>query len=143
MPNRPIQQIIEGRKLITAAPDMLVSDAAKLMRREQIGAVLVVSEGHLTGIFTERDALNRVIAEGLSPEATKLVDVMTPDPITLTPDHPIGHALHLMYENGFRHVPIAEGGRPVGMVSARDALGLEVLEFEHEMQRREEISEIL
>ena len=143
MSNRPIHQIIEGRKLITAAPDMLVSDAAKLMRREQIGAVIVVSDGRLVGIFTERDALNRVIAEGRSPEATKLIEVMTADPITLTPDHPIGHALHLMHENGFRHIPIAEDGQPIGMVSARDALGLEVLEFEHELQRREEISEIL
>ena len=62
---------------------------------------------------------------------------------TATPDKTLGHALHLMFEGGFRHLPVVEDGRPVGMVSARNALGLEILQFERERQEREHLAEIL
>jgi CBS domain-containing protein len=62
---------------------------------------------------------------------------------TATPDKTLGHALHLMFEGGFRHVPVVEDGRPVGMVSARNALGLEILQFEKELKERDHIAEIL
>ena len=68
---------------------------------------------------------------------------MTADPQSIAPDAPFRNALHLMYENGFRHVPVTKDGRPLGMVSARDALGLDLLEFESDLELRENISEIL
>lgn len=84
-----------------------------------------------------------MLAEGLDPAITPLAAVMTLDPITVHPDQPFVSALHLMYENGFRHVPVAESGRPLGMVSARDALELEVTEFEATLLQREHLRTIL
>ena len=68
---------------------------------------------------------------------------MTPHPQTIAPDQPFGHALHMMYEGGFRHVPVVENGTPVGIVSSRDALGPELGEFVAELGDRERIGEIL
>jgi signal-transduction protein with cAMP-binding, CBS, and nucleotidyltransferase domain len=114
------------------------------MKKKSVGAVMVVKDnGCLTGVFTERDAVFRVLAEGRDPKTTRLSDVMTPEPQTIAPEKPFGHALLMMYESGFRHVPVVEDGKPVGMVSARDALGPELQAFESELQRRTRIGEIL
>jgi CBS domain-containing protein len=144
MPQRPIRSLIARQKILTVAADITVAEAARLMKKGTVGAVMVVrGDGRLAGIFTERDALFRVLAEGRDPLATRLADVMTPHPQTIAPDKPFGHALLMMYDGGFRHVPVVENGKPVGMVSARDALGPELEEFESEMQRRTRIGEIL
>ena len=143
MPQRPIRDLITGQKILTAAKETTVSEAARLMKKMNVGAVMVVEKEKLVGIFTERDVVFRVLAESRDPKATRLAEVMTPKPQTVTPDRPVGHALHLMFESGFRHVPVVEHGRPVGMVSARDALGPELREFEAEVQRRTQIGEIL
>jgi len=144
MPQRPIRSLIAKQKILTATADITVAEAARLMKKKNVAAVMIVKDnGHLSGIFTERDAVFRVLAEGRDPKTTRLADVMTPHPQTLTPDKPFGHALLMMYESGFRHVPVVEGGKPVGMVSARDALGPELQEFEAEIQRRARIGEIL
>ena len=68
---------------------------------------------------------------------------MTSNPCSIDADKPVGHALLLMYENGYRHVPVVEDGRPIGMISARDALGPELQHFQSELERREHIKEIL
>lgn len=143
MPTRPISEIIRNQRIYTAPPDTTVVVAARGMKDLNVGAVMVVDQGHLVGIFTERDALFRVVAPGLDLHATTLAQVMTPDPMTIRADRPFGHALHLMNDNGFRHVPVVDNGRPVGMVSVRDALGSEVANFEAELRRREEITEII
>ena len=144
MPQRPIRSVIAKQKVLTATAEITVTDAARLMKKKSVGAVMVVKDnGRLAGIFTERDALFRVLAEGRDPKTTRLSDVMTAQPQTITPEKPFGHALLMMYESGFRHVPVVEDGKPVGMVSARDALGPELQEFESELQRRTRIGEIL
>ena len=143
MPNRSVRSIITSQTVLTASPETTVTDAAGLMKRSRVGAIMVVERGRLAGIFTERDALFRVIAEGRDPQATRLADVMTRDCQTIAPDKPLGHALHMMYEGRFRHVPVVENGTPLGMVSARDALGPELQEFESELVKREHIREIL
>jgi CBS domain-containing protein len=144
MPERSIRSLIKRQKILVAAGTTTVTDAARMMQQHKVGAVMVVdSRDHLSGIFTERDALFRVIAAGRDPATTRLADVMTKNPQTVSPDKPVGHALHMMYEGGFRHVPVIEKGRPIGMVSARDALGPELKEFESEVARREHIGEIL
>ena len=135
----PIKSVIEPRKLVVAAPDTSVSEAARLMKEGKVGALLVVEEGLLIGIFTERDALFRVMAGGLNPDSTLLRDVMTRDPTTVTPDESFGYALLLMHENGFRHAPVVEQGRPVGVVSARHALDPDLEEFTAEAERRKAI----
>ena len=135
----PIRSVIEPRKLVVAAPHTSVGQAARLMKEGKVGAVLIVDEGLLVGIFTERDALFRVMARGLDPESTVLRDVMTRDPITVAPDETFGYALLLMHENGFRHAPVVEDGRPVGVVSARHALDPDLEEFTAEAERRKHI----
>jgi CBS domain-containing protein len=144
MPQRPVRSIIAKQKILTATAEITVAEAARLMKKKSLGAVMVVKDnGRLAGIFTERDAVFRVLAEGRDPKTTRLSDVMTPQPQTIAPEKPFGHALMMMYESGFRHVPVVEDGKPVGMVSARDALGPELQEFESELQRRTRIGEIL
>jgi len=143
MPHRTIRDLIGSQTILTASAETSVSEAAGLMKRTNVGAIMVVEGGRLVGIFTERDALFRVIAEGREPHATRIAEVMTRNPQTIDPDKPLGHALHMMYEGGFRHVPVVENGRPLGMVSARDALGPELDAFESELAQREHIREIL
>ena len=113
------------------------------MKEKRIGALLVLHEGRLTGIFTERDALFRVVAEGRDPAKTRLSEVMTTNPRTITSDRPFGHALHMMHDGGFRHVPVVDADRPVGVVSARDALGPELDQFVSELDAREHIGEVM
>ncbi|MDQ5849527.1 MAG: CBS domain-containing protein [Pseudomonadota bacterium] len=143
MSQRPIREIIENQKPVTAPGGISVAEAARLMKRHGIGAILVVKGGELKGIFTERDALLRVMAAGRDPEATKLSEVMTANPRTIGPDRPFGHALHLMYEGEFSHVPVVENGRTLGMVSARDALGPDLQEFISDLDTRARIGEIM
>ncbi|HEX8012921.1 MAG TPA: CBS domain-containing protein [Casimicrobiaceae bacterium] len=144
MPQRPIRSLIAHQKILTASADSTVAASARQMKKKMVGAVMVVdAAGRLAGIFTERDALFRVLAEGRDPKATRLSEVMTPHPKTVSPDRPFGHALLMMYDGGFRHVPVVENGKPIGMVSAREALGPELEEFDSEMERRTRIGEIL
>jgi len=143
MSQRSIRTIIEDQQILTAPSTTTVSDAARLMRDQKTGALMVCDKKRLVGMFTERDALFRVTAEQADPKTTLLSDVMTADPQTIGPDKPLGHALHMMYEGGFRYVPVIENGRPIGMVSAHDALGPELKEFVAEMDERENIAEIL
>jgi CBS domain-containing protein len=140
---RPIRSIIEDQKPVTANAEITVAAAARLMKERRVGAILVLKEGKLAGIFTERDALFRVIAEGRDPAGTRIAEVMTANPRTITPDRPFGHALHLMYEGGFRHVPVVDDGRPLGVVSSRDALGPDLKQFIADLDTRTHIGEIL
>ena len=143
MEERPIRTIIGEQKPVSAGAETSVAAAAKLMKRHRIGALLVTKSGQLAGIFTERDALFRVLAEGRDPAKTHLSQVMTLNPRTISPDRPFGHALHLMYEGEFRHVPVVENGQPLGMVSARDALGPDLKQFVADLDTRNHIGEIL
>jgi CBS domain-containing protein len=143
MPNRPVSQLVKNQRILTATATMSVAEAAAAMRDAKVGAIMVLNGPRLAGIFTERDALYRVLAAGKDPKRTTLGDVMTADPTTIAADKPFGHALHMMYERGFRHVPVVENGLPIGMVSARDALGPEMEQFEAELRERQHLTEIL
>lgn len=143
MAHRTIRMIIEQQEVVSAPGSATVSEAARLMKQKQVGAVMVVEEGKLVGIFTERDALYRVVAECRDPKATRLAEVMTGNPQTIHPDKPFPDALHIMHEAGFRHVPVVEDGRPIGMVSARDALGPELEDFVYAMLRQEQYQDVL
>jgi CBS domain-containing protein len=138
----PIRNVLEPRKLIVASPGESVSDAARRMKKGKVGAVLVVERGRLVGIFTERDALFRVTAAGRDPKTTPLAEVMTADPKTVSPNETFGYALLMMYDNGFRHVPVVKDGKPVGVVSARHALDPELEEFTAEAERRKHIRRV-
>ncbi|HEX4883886.1 MAG TPA: CBS domain-containing protein [Casimicrobiaceae bacterium] len=122
MPIRSLRTIA-ARKPPTVFPvDAPVSEVAQTLRARQVGAGMIVEGGRLVGIFTERDALFRVLAEGRDPRSTRVGEVMTRDPQTVHPDRPFVDALRMMHDGRFRHVPIVEDGRPIGMVSVREAL---------------------
>lgn len=133
----PIKSVMERKKFLTAPPSTTVSQAARLMAGKNVGAVLVVQEERLIGIFSERDVVFRVVAKGLDPKTVILADAMTADPKALDPATSYGHALVLMQENGFRHVPVVENGRPIGIVSSRNAMDPDLEEFVFEERRRE------
>jgi CBS domain-containing protein len=137
--SQPIRDVMERKKLLTAPPDTTVSKAAKLMAKRNVGAVMVVDNRRLIGIFTERDAVFRVIARGLNSQTTRLADVMTMEPKTVAPDKSFGYGLLIMHENGFRHLPVIENGKLIGVVSARNALDPDLEEFVSESQRRKHI----
>jgi CBS domain-containing protein len=134
-----IRNVMEREKLLLAPSATTVAEAARRMAGASTGAIVVVEDGALVGIFTERDAVFRVIAQGRDPQATRLLDVMTPSPMTVDPERTFGHALGLMHDHGFRHVPVVEDGKPVGIVSMRDALDPEMEDFVCEVRRREGI----
>ena len=133
----PIRSVMERKKMILAKPQVSVSEAARLMATKNSGAVLVVEDHHLVGIFTERDVVFRIIAPGLDPKDTLLSEVMTANPKTLSPTECYGHALVIMQENGFRHVPVVEHGHAIGIVSSRNAMDPDLEEFVADQRRRE------
>lgn len=144
MPNRPVSKVVENRFFVAVPLDLPVSEAAKLMQTQGVGAVLVVDDGRLAGICTERDVIVDVVAAGLDARRTPVSAVMTADPVSVGPEMPFGHALHLMFEGGFRHVPVLNrAGELLGVVSARDALALDVVRFEEELRMREALAEVL
>jgi len=144
MPSRPIRQLIAGQQLATVTLNTPVRTAVRMMRDRNTGSVLVVdAHGSLCGIFTERDALNRVLAAGVDPDGTAVERVMTANPLTADSNHPVVFALHLMHDGGFRHLPIVENDKPVGVISIRDAMGLELASFEEDVARKEELTEVL
>lgn len=121
MTDRPMQEIIIRREPVTLRPDATVQQACAEMRNHRIGAVLVTDEaGRLLGIFTGRDAVCRMLAEGRDAASTCLRDVMTTKPETLGPRQRAIEALRLMRDCGFRHVPVVEGDRVLGIVSRGD-----------------------
>jgi CBS domain-containing protein len=129
MSRRKIRDIIADQDVLAADSAVSVTTAAQLMREHKVGAILVLEQDKLVGIFTERDALFRVAADGRDPEKTTLAEVMTAQPTTIHPDKTFDTALELMHGGPFRHVPVVEEGRPIGMVSSYDAMGPELENF--------------
>ena len=140
MPKRLIGNIIAGRPVVSGAQSMTVRAACCLMAEKKIGALLVVEGNRIAGIFTERDALNKVLAGGMNPDTTTLAQVMVSHPLTIREDKPLAYALYMMAEGGFRHVPVVDAeGVPLGMVSSRDALGQDMIDLEHDLKLRDQI----
>ena len=115
-----IPDVVHNQTLATLTGRATVRQAAAMMAERRMGAVLVMEGERLVGIVTERDIAVRVVAAGLSPERTRLAEVMTPDPDTLKPDDTVHAALDLMARRGYRHLPVKRGRKLVGMVSIRD-----------------------
>lgn len=143
MLQRTIREVIAARSAVFVTPGQSVRDAALLMGRAHVGALPVLDSGRLVGIFTERDALLRVIGRSLDPDATTIAEVMTERPQVIEPDHPLSHALLKMHEGGFRHLPVLEGDRLIGVVSARDAIGPEMTDVTRQIEQFERIAEQL
>ncbi|GMU70718.1 MAG: CBS domain-containing protein [Burkholderiales bacterium] len=138
---RSLRTIVAGRPPVTVTRTATVVEAARQMKERNVGSVVVVDGTRLVGIFTERDALFRVLAAERDPSTTRLSEVMTREPQTLTPDEPFLRALRVMHEGRFRHLPVVEQGRPIGIVSVRDALDEDLAELRFDLEQREEMRE--
>ncbi len=125
MSYREVGQLITRKALVCLPGNATVREASRLMADQGVGAVLVMDGSALQGIFTERDALNRVLAEERDPDATQLSDVMTANLVTLGPRAAAVDALRLMSEIGFRHLPVVEENHVYGIISLRDFIGAE------------------
>jgi CBS domain-containing protein len=125
--------IIRNQKPLTLVPSTTVHEAARHVREREVGAVLVVGDdSRLTGIFTGRDAISRVLAEGKNPRRTTLAEVMTINPDTMPSTHRAIEALRLMQDAHYRHLPIVDDGRVVGIVSRGDFRGSELDRLDEE-----------
>jgi CBS domain-containing protein len=117
----PLSRIFAERQAIhTVGPDALVTECVRTMTVEKIGALIVMDGEKLIGIFTERDALNKVLAPGLDPRSTKVSEVMTKDPYCIPPTTTVGAAMQLVTKRRFRHLPIVENGKVLAVVSSGD-----------------------
>ena len=110
---------------ITVASSITVTDAAREMVKHGVGSLLVVDKEQLRGIFTEGDLTYRVIAKSLSPDKTKLADVMTTDVVSLAPDMDIYDALVQMNNFEIRHAPVMHNGKLVGFLTQKDILKIQ------------------
>ena len=130
---RRLSDVVCRKHPFTMPPSTMVRDACREMRERRIGAILVTDQnGKLQGIFTGRDAVGRVLALGRNASRTKREDVMTPNPTTMPPDKTAIDALRLMWDGGFRHIPIVDDGSITGIVSRGDFHAFEAKRFEEE-----------
>jgi len=128
---KTIGEIIHGNPLFHASSKDTVFDVAKMMSDKNVGAVAVLDDGRLVGIFSERDLMKRVVAAGLDPKRTQVVNVMTKDLVVGRPDDDISDALQKMHSIGCRHLPVVDSGNLMGMISLRD-----LLEIDDDTQRK-------
>lgn len=130
---RKLSDVILDQKPLVLRETTTVQSACAAMRDARAGSVVVTgADGRLSGIFTGRDAVARVLAEGRNAATTPLAEVMTRDPMTLRPEQSAIDALRLMWDGGFRHVPLVRDGRVLGVVSRGDFKGLEFGRHEDE-----------
>lgn len=136
---RRVADIMKDGDVVALPPTATVDEAARLMKAKRCGSVLVTVDDSLKGIFTERDVVNRVVAERLDPVATTLGQVMTEKPDVVEPDTLAVDALRMMEDGGYRHLPVVRGHKILGVVSRRDFYGEEKAEVEKERHYWERI----
>ena len=133
---RLVRDVVSDQTLVALTGADHVRDAARLMKHRRVGSVLVMNKDVLEGIFTERDMVYRVVADGLDPDMTPLSKVMTANPDTIDASASALDALKAMNERGYRHLPVMDEGRIVGVVSTRDFYGEEKAEEERRQAGR-------
>jgi CBS domain-containing protein len=129
-----VHDLINTQDTYRADANQMVLDVAQAMVDRNIGAVPVLSDGLLVGIFSERDLMKRVVVEGRDPGTTRVEAVMTDDPLTVSPDESLETCMVLMRRHGFRHLPVCEGKQLRGIVSLRDILLHDLNEKDHEVR---------
>jgi len=117
-----ICDLIKNQDTYQAELSQSVLETVQAMVERNIGAVPVMHNGKLVGIFSERDLMKRVVAEGLDPRSLCMAEVMTDDPLTISMNEDLGNCMALMRRHNFRHLPVCHEGHLIGMVSLRDIL---------------------
>jgi CBS domain-containing protein len=130
-----LRDLVKDRKVYSVEATRTVLEAARFMMEHNVGAVPVLRNGELTGILSERDIMNRVVAAGRTPGTTAVSEVMTANPRAVAADETIEECLFIMREFGFRHLPIVDGRELKGLVSLRDILMRQAAEIERRTQR--------
>jgi len=144
MAERTVFQSISRKHVISLGPQASVRDAACVMTRANCGSVLVMElPDTLLGILTERDLMTRVLARGLDPDRTAVREVMTPNPICVSPETLVSDAVVLMLERGFRHLPLVAGAKILGVFSVRDALPREIGTALNQTEFNEQVNDVL
>lgn len=141
MPQRPVRDCIRRPEPLVAKPADSVRAAAKEMAEHACSSIIVCERGKLVGIFTERDLLARVVAAGLDPDGTKLEQVMSAGPDTIEAGEPVVEAIRRMDEFNYRHLPVMEGGKVLGVVSLRDLPFEDIAKMKPELDQRHDLAE--
>src|SRR5437867_8388455 len=108
-----------SKELVQVEPSSTVAEAATVMGGHHVGSALVLEEGRLAGIFTERDIL-KALSQDFDAPGQPVAHWMTRNPVTVSPDASVEEALRMMLDGGYRHLPVLEGGSVLGVVSIRD-----------------------
>jgi CBS domain-containing protein len=130
-----LREIVKDRRVYSIDAGKSVLEAARYMMEHNIGALPVLRNGELAGIFSERDIMNRVVAVGRTPGSTSVAEVMSANPRTVPADETVEECLFIMREFGFRHLQIVEGKELKGLVSLRDILMRQAAEHDRETRR--------
>ena len=135
-----IAQVLKNKRIgktLSVAPDDTVYDALKLMAQHDVGALLVLANGELAGIFSERDYARRGILEGHASRETRVSQLMTPDVVSISPQHTVDECMALMTERRFRHLPVVDKGSVTGVVSIGDLVKWVITRQDHAIQELE------
>ncbi len=130
-----LRNLVKDRKVYSIEAGRTVLEAARFMMEHNVGALPVVRNGELAGIISERDIMNRVVAQGRTPSYTGVAEVMTAKPRSVGLDESIEECLFIMREFGFRHLPIVDGKELKGLVSLRDVLMHQAAELERQSRK--------
>ena len=129
-----LAQLLRSERLVSCAPTATVHDAACIMRNARVGAIPILDDERLVGVFSERDIMTRVVVPGRDPNTTPVEAVMTRSVVTATLDDRRSECLSMMRNKGFRHLPVLAKGRVIAMISMRDLLRDEIEEQGVEIQ---------
>jgi CBS domain-containing protein len=130
-----LRDLVKDRAVYSINKGQTVLEAARFMKEHSFGALPVLNEGHLVGIVSERDIMNRVVASGRTPGVTTVEEIMTSNPRSVSLDETVDECLFIMREFGFRHLPIVDGKELKGLVSLRDILMRHTAELEAQVRK--------
>jgi CBS domain-containing protein len=129
-----LRHIIQSRNVVSAPPGATVYQVAARMAEEGVGAIPIIDEDRLVGIFSERDLMKRVVVPRRDPEQTLVADVMTREVVTATLEEHVDFCIEKMRQVGCRHLPVLSGARVIGVLSMRDLLRDELAEQDQEIR---------
>jgi CBS domain-containing protein len=132
-----VPDVIKDQTLISVSPADTARSAARLMAERKVAAVLVMESDRLVGIITERDMTSRVIAKDRDPDTAKCREIMTANPDTLSPHDTAVDAINMMRSRNYRHLPVVDGLKVVGMVSVRDLYAVYNTELQQDLRDRD------
>jgi CBS domain-containing protein len=121
---RPILELLKKREsaMWSLAPNDSVFDALQQLANHNVGAMMVMDQGKLVGVFSERDYTRKIALAGKSSKDTQVKDIMTPDVLTVSPETRTRDCMALMSQKKIRHLPVMEGDKVLGMISIRDIM---------------------